>query len=342
MAFYFAPFLSLFYVLMAHRLGAVALFATLPLLAGSFALLDAVFGAARRVAPANGRGRGRLLPWLYIPLQVVVTLTGAVAAAQATTGLVTLVGSALAVGTVAGIFGMLAAHEMIHSGHRVERALGLAMLAATTYMHFRLSHIHSHHRHAATQADPATARRGESVYRFFLRSVAGQFCVALEMERVRSSRGGRPWLGNRVYHYAVVSAVIYLALMAGLGLRAVAFFALQSLVAVFVLELFNYVVHYGLCRRRLPDGRREPLSDRHSWNAPQRFTNWGLMNGGYHSDHHRHPARAYVALALDRPAPELPMGYAGTMIAALMPPLWRAIMHPRLARVAAGRISAAA
>jgi alkane 1-monooxygenase len=73
----------------------------------------------------------------------------------------------------------------------------------------------------------------------------------------------------------------------------------------------------------------------HSWNAPQCFTNWALMNGGHHSDHHRSPARAYPRLGRDAAAPKLPLGYAGTMAMALVPPLWRAVMHPRLDRMAA-------
>ena len=59
------------------------------------------------------------------------------------------------------------------------------------------------------------------------------------------------------------------------------------------------------------------------------------MNGGHHSDHHRSPTRAYPRLGRDAAAPELPLGYAGTMAMALVPPLWRAVMHPRLDRIAA-------
>jgi alkane 1-monooxygenase len=295
----------------------------------SFAICDTAFGSAPPAATANDhRLSAHMLPWLYIPLQIAVTISGAIVAARAESGLATIIGLALAIGTVAGIFGMLAAHEMIHSRHPLERALGLTMLASTTYMHFRLSHIRTHHRLAGTMADPATARRGESAYRFFLRSLVGQFCAAYEGERER------PLLANRVYRYAAISVAIYAAIAALFGVKATLFFALQSAVAIFILEIFNYVVHYGLLRRILPSGRLEPLGIAHSWNAPQCFTNWALMNGGYHSDHHRQPTRAYAGLSRDAAAPELPLGYAGTMAMALVPPLWRAIMHPRLDRMA--------
>ena len=328
--FYVAPILALCYVAFAGAIGPPALYATLPLLAVCFAAGDTAFGAMRPVAAANSDSvNAHVLPWLYIPLQIAVTISGAIIAARAESGLATIIGLALAIGTVAGIFGMLAAHEMIYSRRPLERALGLAMLAGTTYMHFRLSHIRTHHRLAGTVADPATARRGENAYRFVLRSVIGQFSAAYEGER------GRPLAVNRFYRYVAISAALYLAITIALGFRAVVFFALQSIVAVFILEIFNYVVHYGLQRRILPNGRPEPLDVSHSWNAPQCFTNWALMNGGHHSDHHRRPTRAYPWLGRNATAPELPLGYAGTMAMALVPPLWRAVMHPRLDRIAA-------
>jgi alkane 1-monooxygenase len=56
------------------------------------------------------------------------------------------------------------------------------------------------------------------------------------------------------------------------------------------------------------------------------------MNGGHHSDHHRRSTHAYTRLGRDAAAPELPLGYAGTMAMAFVPPLWRCVMHPRLDR----------
>ncbi|HEY1506469.1 MAG TPA: alkane 1-monooxygenase [Stellaceae bacterium] len=328
--FYVVPFLALSYVAFAGNIGTPALYATLPLLAVCFAICDIAFGATPPVAVSDGDSFGaHLVPWLYIPLQIAVTISGAVAAAHPDSGLTTIIGLALAIGTVAGIFGMLAAHEMIHSPRPLERAWGLVMLASTTYMHFRLSHIRTHHRLAGTMADPATARRDESAYHFVLRSVIGQFRAACEGERER------PFATNRVYRYIAISAALYLAIVIAWGFKAVIFFALQSIVAVFILEIFNYVVHYGLQRRILPNGRPEPFSVAHSWNASPCFTNWALMNGGHHSDHHRRPTHAYPRLSRDADAPELPLGYAGTMAMALVPPLWRAVMHPRLDRMAA-------
>ncbi|HEV2547632.1 MAG TPA: alkane 1-monooxygenase [Stellaceae bacterium] len=235
-----------------------------------------------------------------------------------------------AIGITSGVFGMLAAHEVIHSRHAGERALGLAMLAAVGYMHFRISHVHFHHRLAATLADPATARRGESVYAFIARSIGGQWRQSWTYERRRAVRRRHPWLANRMHHYLLVTFAIAAALSLVVGGRALAFAAIHGAVAVFVLELFNYVAHYGLQRRRLPNGAVEVLGPQHSWNAPQRFTNWALFNSGHHSGHHDRPTAPHQNLTAWPNAPSLPAGYAATFCLALCPPVWRKIMDPRV------------
>src|ERR1700722_10481644 len=70
----------------------------------------------------------RLLPWFIIPLQIAITGWAAITIAHPGVTLVETIGLTLSVGLTAGIFGMLAAHEMVHSRKPSERALGLAML----------------------------------------------------------------------------------------------------------------------------------------------------------------------------------------------------------------------
>jgi alkane 1-monooxygenase len=243
----------------------------------------------------------------------------------------------VAIGTMSGVFGMLSAHELIHSRSRFDRTLGLTMLAGSSYMHFRLSHLNGHHRLAATPDDPATARRGESLYRFVLRSAMGQYrqCWQMEARRIRS-RKGSPYT-NRMLHYVAATALLYGGAGFVAGRSGLVFLALQSLLAIFILEAFNYVAHYGLERRRRTDGRFEPLDAMHSWNTARRFSNWALFNAGGHSHHHAEPARdhaeparAYEQLRRYDGAPELPTGYAGCIFLALVPPLWREIMDKRL------------
>jgi alkane 1-monooxygenase len=273
----------------------------------------------------------RLLPWLYIAAQLAVTAWAAVAIARPATTLAEALGLTVSTGLTAGIFGIVAAHEMVHSRSPAERALGLIFMASVGYMHFRIAHIHGHHVRAATPADPASARRGETAYGFILRSVAGQAREAWAFEAARLRRQGRTvfGLGNRMLLYGVAELVL-LAAAAMLGWASLAFFIGQAVLAVLLLELFNYIAHYGLTRRATPGGGLERLGSRHSWNSTRRMNNWALFNMGRHSDHHGRPAQAYQRLELTPRAPELPSGYAGAILMALIPPLWRKVMDPRV------------
>jgi alkane 1-monooxygenase len=328
-AIYLLPFVFLAAVPLACRAGAIWL--VLPAFVLVFTLFDSLLGTldgmpvTKERAAATHRVGFRLLLWAYIPLQLGLIAWGCgVASGAVSTS--AMLGLAFATGATSGIFGMLAAHEMIHSRHRAERGLGLAMLVTCGYGHFRIAHRKGHHRHAATSADPATARLGENAYGFVPRSVIGQFVQAWRYESRRLLRA------NRMLRYLAMSAALYVALGVILGGKAIAFGLLQSVVAILILELFNYIAHYGLVRRRLSNGRFEPLAPQHSWNAPQRFNNWALFNGGRHSDHHRRPAEAYQALRPLPASPQLPFGYAGSIMLALVPPLWRRTMDPRAQR----------
>jgi len=273
----------------------------------------------------------RLLPWLYIPLQLAVIVWAGCVVARPGTPPLDAVGLTLSVGVSAGVFGFIAAHEMVHSRHPGEQALGVAMLAGMLDMPFAISHVQGHHRRAATFEDPATARRGEGVYAFILRSVAGQAREAWAFETRRLVRGGRAPLGpdNRVLIYAAVE-VILVVVVAALSWRALAFFLAESALAISLLEAFNYIAHYGLMRRVGPDGRPEPLRPRHSWNTRRRANNAALFNMGRHADHHRFSARPYHELEVLEGGALLPCGYAGVLLLALAPPLFRRVMDSRV------------
>ena len=324
------PMLLLSVVPLAYSAGAAASWLSVPVLFAGFAALERALGPGDDATPSTEATLAHRLPlWAYIAAQLGVILWGIVTAGHiAAAG--RLLGLAVSIGAAAGVFGMLAAHEMIHSRRRGERALGLAMLAAVSYPHFRISHLQGHHRRAATRDDPATARQGESVYRFVLRSVAGQLAEAWRHEQRRCERQAWPLAGNRVHRSLALSLALYAAIALLAGWRGVAFELVQSVTAIVILELFNYVAHYGLVRRRSADGRLEPLGAAHSWNVVHRIDNALLFNGGRHTHHHRKPALEWQHLRLAARAPLLPFGLAGSILVALIPPLWRRIMDPKV------------
>ena len=299
--------------------------ATLLCLAG----LDAVLADDK--SDAANSSVARWLPRLYIVMQLAATAWATIQVARPSTTFVEAAGLAVSAGFTTGVFGFVAAHEMIHSREPRERALGLMLLASVLYMHFRIAHVYGHHRRAATFEDPASARLGEGLYAFLARSVVGQFREAWSFEVRRSRRAGNPpfGFGNRVVAYLVIE-LSFLLTVALVSLRAFVFLIFVAIIAVALLETFNYVAHYGLMRRMTANGRPERLAPRHSWNSIRRMNNAALFNMGRHSDHHRRTTRPYERLEALAGAAELPSGYAAALLTALFPPLWRRVMDPRV------------
>lgn len=296
-------------------------------------LLGSEILARRGAVPAALRGpvAYRTLPILYIPAQLALIAWATLAASRA--GGVGLAALVLSVGLTTGIFGMLTAHEMVHSKDRRERFWGALMLTGMSYRHFRVAHIFGHHRWAATERDAATARLSEGFYAFLIRTVPAQFVEAWRFETMRCRNKGASWLRNRVNRDVAVSALVFAAAIGAVGPRAAIFLALESAVAIAVLEMFNYVAHYGLIRERNADGGLEPFAPHHSWNSSNVLANPVIFNMGRHSDHHTRPSAPYQTLRHIVEAPELPAGYAGSILLALIPPLWRSIMDPKVLRL---------
>lgn len=224
------------------------------------------------------------------------------------------------------------AHELIHRGDRWLFRLGMAVYTSMLFGHHTSAHRHVHHRHAATDADPNSARRGESFWRFLPRAWIGSFRAGLGAENALRAKGARGLHPYAIYIGGGLAALALGAVLAG-GAGVLAWAGL-GLYASSQLMLSDYVQHYGLRRAMLPNGKPEPVDDRHSWNAPHWFTSGMMLNAPRHSDHHAHPARPYPALRLPPPdrAPWLPYPLPFCAGVALIPPLWRRMMHPRLKR----------
>jgi len=294
------------------------------------ALLDPWSGAARRETTAGASFAARLAPWLYVMLRLLVnaTVTGSIAAGTLSplqaTGLVICAG----IGT--GSFGMVAAHELVHAAHPFQRWLGIAFLVSVGYPHFAVAHVEGHHRKAATPHDPATAWLGESLYQFLIRTIPGQAVDAWQIETVRLRRRGHGWfhVSNRVLQGIALELALFGAVLLRAGIVAMGCLLAIAVIAVLMLEAFNYVAHYGLQRRATRHGF-ERLEPRHSWNAAGRFGNWSLFNMGRHSDHHRRAGAPYEHLIALEGGSLLPGGYAAAMLLALLPPLWFHFMDRR-------------
>lgn len=238
---------------------------------------------------------------------------------------------ALATGLWLGQVAHPTAHELIHRSRRGLHILGLAVYGVMLMGHHASAHRLVHHLHVGTEADPNSARPGEGFWRFLPRAWVGSFREGLRAERALSARSRRARLNPYLAHVGLAIA----ALAAGWGIAGLpgllVWLALGAHAQMQIL-LSDYVQHYGLRRRLLPDGRTEPVGPRHSWNTAHWFTGAMMLNAPRHSDHHAHPARPYPALRLPAPdeAPRLPWPLPVACTLALVPPLWRARVAPLL------------
>ena len=274
----------------------------------------------------------RAITWAWVPVQYVMILwVASVVASQSLTP-VELVGLTLSVAIIAGTIGITFAHELVHRPGTFELALGEILLTSTSYTHFAIEHVYGHHRWVGTPEDPATARFGESLYRFLPRCIAGSVASAWRFEADRLAKRGRgAWHpSNRMLRYAVEQVIWYTLVASFFGGRAALFVAAQSAIAFSLLETINYIEHYGLERAQIAPGRYERIAPWHSWNSSHRVSNWLLINLARHSDHHLVASKRYQVLEHVDAAPQLPAGYGTMFLAAMCPPVWRRLMDPRV------------
>src|SRR5579885_1504626 len=240
-------------------------------------------------------------------------------------------GLLLSAGFTSGL-GINIAHEMGHQTSRLERWLAKIALAPVAYGHFYVEHNRGHHVRVATFEDPASARYGESFWEFLPRCVIGSIRSAWEIEKQRLARQGKgPWsLKNDLIQAWLLTLALYAAMTAWLGWAALPFMILQAAYGGSLLEVVNYLEHYGLLRAKRADGSYERCQPEHSWNSNHIATNIFLYHLQRHSDHHAYPTRSYQTLRNFVGLPRLPSGYAAMIPIAYCTPLWFAIMIPRV------------
>ncbi len=244
------------------------------------------------------------------------------------------VGLAISIGAIGGI-GINTAHELGHKKEANERWLSKIALAQSFYGHFYIEHNRGHHVRVATPEDPASSRLGESLYEFWPRTVYGSVKSAWRVEKRRYARKGQhPFrIGNDVLNAWLMSAVLWGVMIAVLGIGILPFLVIQAIMGFSLLEVVNYMEHYGMLRQKVGSGERqryERVDPSHSWNSNNIATNVLLYHLQRHSDHHANPTRRYQTLRDFEESPVLPTGYAGMIVLAMFPPLWRRVMDPRV------------
>jgi alkane 1-monooxygenase len=238
-----------------------------------------------------------------------------------------LIGAVLSTGVNSGTSGIVSAHELVHRKEKWLRQLGILNMFVVNYGHWYVEHIRGHHKYVGTERDPATARKGESVYYFILRTIPQQFLSSWHLEKEKLTKKQKKWFDkeNFVLWISILELIVCFSFLLLSPIVALVYL-LQSIVAVFLLEYVNYIEHYGLVRNET-----EKFGPQHAWQSDLIASRYTLIELSRHSDHHMRASKEYQTLITHGESPEMPSGYFGMFYVALIPPLWFKLVHKALA-----------
>jgi alkane 1-monooxygenase len=300
-------------------------------------VLDFVLGEDNSNPPASAVPRleadfyYRVLTWVTVPLHYVSLFVAVYWASTSSLSSPAWLALAWSAGLVGGL-AVNTGHELGHKRTTIEQALARLALAVPGYGHFGVEHNFGHHSAVATPEDTASARFGESIYRFALREIPGGLARAMTIETRRQARRGRSFwtFRNEILQSWMITLLVQGTLVMTFGHMALVFLLIHNLVAWWQLTSANYVEHYGLLRRSSHDDGYERCQPHHSWNSNHVISNLLLFHLERHSDHHANPQRRYQSLRDFPDLPRLPSGYFGMFLLAYVPALWFRVMNPRV------------
>jgi len=243
------------------------------------------------------------------------------------------IGIVLSMGMACGILGINAAHELGHRSTGYEQTMSKMLLLTSLYMHFFIEHNRGHHRHVSTDEDPASARKGEWVYAFYIRTIIGSWLSAWKLEKERLGKKGYSFwsMHNEMLRFQFIQIALLVVIAVIFDVRTMALFILAAFIGILLLETVNYIEHYGL-RRQLVNGKYERTMPSHSWNSNHPLGRLMLLELSRHSDHHYQASRKYQILRHFDDSPQMPTGYPGMIILSLFPPLWFYVMDRQIYR----------
>ena len=243
-----------------------------------------------------------------------------------------LIGIVLSLGIILGSNGINVAHELGHRKKRYERILGKLLLIPSHYTHFFIEHNHGHHLDVSTPDDPSTAKYNQSLYSFWWQSVSGTYLKAWKIQKRINEIDTISFFSpkNDMFWFTIIQITYLISLYAFFGLKVLFVGISAGIVGFLLLETINYIEHYGLKRKKLPSGRYERVSEKHSWNSNHILGRIILYELTRHSDHHYKSTKEYQILECHEESPQLPFGYPTSMVLSFIPPLWYSIMNKRI------------
>jgi alkane 1-monooxygenase len=243
-----------------------------------------------------------------------------------------IVGRIWVMGLLCGVFGINVGHELGHRANVFEQTLAKMLLLTSQYMHFFIEHNKGHHKRVATPEDPGSARKDESVYSFYLRTIVLSYRSAWQIANKETRKKNKPvfTLYNEMVRYSLIQFALVVLIVIGFGGLTTLYYLGAAAIGIILLETVNYIEHYGLQRRSLGDGKYERAMPEHSWNSNHVIGRLMLFELSRHSDHHYLASRKFQVLRHHEESPQMPTGYPGMMILSLVPPLWFRIMNRKI------------
>lgn len=246
-----------------------------------------------------------------------------------------LFGRIVSFGVACVVLGINVAHELGHRANSRERMLSKALLLTSLYMHFIIEHNKGHHKHVGTPKDPATAKKGETLYLFWIRSITQSYFSAIRIEHKRLNSIGFKFLSikNQMLHFLVFQIALVVIIYVFFDQQGIICFISAAGIGILFFETVNYLEHYGLTRQKKENGNYERVRPVHSWNSNHAIGRAILFEVTRHSDHHYMASRKYQILRNIEEAPQLPTGYPLMILCALIPPLWFFVMHKHMDKI---------
>jgi alkane 1-monooxygenase len=238
-------------------------------------------------------------------------------------------------GLLCGVFGINVGHELGHRVNIFEQTLAKLLLLTSLYMHFFIEHNKGHHKRVATPEDPSSARYGEWLYAFYFRSVIFSYLSAWHIANDDLRKKGRKSFSiyNEMLQFHFIQLAFLALLFFVFGWLATVYFIAAAVIGFLLLETVNYIEHYGLQRKATGEGKYERAMPAHSWNSDHVIGRLFLFELSRHSDHHYLASRKYQVLRHHDDAPQMPTGYPGMLVLALIPPVWFWVMNKRIKNI---------
>lgn len=147
----------------------------------------------------------------------------------------------------------LAGHELMHNREPINKFWGTWIYTKFFYTHFLDEHTQGHHRTMATEEDPATSRKGETLWTFVFTSHFYGLTSTWrrECERTKRLYGHdvgfvRNVLEGKIIIGFIVHAVMLAIIYHFLGWASLMYQFVYTFFGLWYVGVVNFVEHYGL------------------------------------------------------------------------------------------------